>query len=67
MDQINDSNKCCATCLYWLGNRTPDRLGFVQVSSRMEQGQCGARELSEHYFRQAVYCCGEYQRWISGR
>lgn len=36
MEQINNSNRCCATCTYWLGYRNPNRLGFVEVESRMD-------------------------------
>jgi len=63
MEQINNSQKCCATCTYWLGGRTPDRLGFVLVSSRMVHGQCSAHVLSENYTRQAIYSCSKYRKW----
>ena len=63
MEQITNNQKCCATCAYWLGARTPDRLGFVQVSSRMDKGQCSAHALGEHYIRQATYSCREYSKW----
>ncbi len=63
MEQINNSRICCATCSYWLGARTPDRLGFVTVQNKMDRGQCSSRPLSEHYIRQAVYSCSSYSKW----
>lgn len=63
MEQINNTRQCCATCNYWLGNRTPNRLGYVEVGSRMDYGQCSAHNLTEQYSKQASYCCGNYCRW----
>jgi len=63
MEQINNSNRCCATCSYWMGNRTPNRLGFVEITSKMDKGQCSYHNLTEHYTRQAVYSCSSYSKW----
>ena len=67
MEQINNSQKCCATCAYWLGTRTPDRLGFVVVPSKMDKAECSAHALNEHYTRQAVYTCRDYAKWSALR
>ena len=63
MEQINKSNRCCATCAYWLGNRQPNRLGFVEVGRRMDQGKCGAKGLNESRTYQAVYSCSNWCKW----
>lgn len=63
MEQITNNNCCCATCTYWLGYRKPHRLGFVEVNSRMEHGQCAKHALTEHYMRQAVYRCSNFKKW----
>lgn len=63
MEQINNNNRCCATCAFWLGNRKPNRLGWVEVNSKMEQGQCSKRNLSENYTQQASYKCCNYSAW----
>jgi hypothetical protein len=63
MEQINNSNSCCATCTYWMGYRNSNRLGFVEVSSCMAYGQCARHELSENYTRQANYSCSNYSKW----
>lgn len=65
MEQINNSKPCCATCAYWLGNRTPDRLGFVVIPNKMVKGQCSAHSLSENYTQQAIYWCRKYQKWAA--
>jgi len=65
MEQIRNSQRCCATCGYWLGNRTADRRGCVIVASPMEKGQCSAHALTEHFTRQANYSCGRYQKWAA--
>lgn len=64
MEQIRKTNKCCATCAYWLGDRCLNRLGFVEVESGMVQGKCGARNLAEHRTYQACYSCKGYTKWI---
>ena len=63
MEQINKSNKNCATCAFWLGQRTPNRLGFVEVTSRMATGRCGKMGLNESRQYQAVYSCSKYSLW----
>ena len=63
MEQINNNNKNCATCTYWLGNRSPNRLGYVEVTSKMDAGRCGAKNLTESRKYQAVYSCSCYSRW----
>ena len=63
MEQINKNNRNCATCVYWLGKRFPNRLGFVEVVSRMDTGRCGARGLNESRQYQAIYCCNKYCPW----
>lgn len=67
MEQINNSQKCCATCTYWLGERRPERLGFVVVASKMDHGQCSWHALSEYYIQQACYCCRDYSKWSALR
>ena len=42
MEQINNSVRCCATCTFWLGHRVPNRLGYVDVFSKMDSAKCGA-------------------------
>ena len=63
MEQINKNTRNCATCAYWLGQRYPHRLGYVEVFSRMDSGRCGARGLNESRQYQAVYVCGKYCKW----
>ena len=63
MAQIQKNNCCCATCAYWLGNRTPNRLGYVELGSRMDTGKCGAKALTESRQYQAVYYCANYCKW----
>lgn len=63
MEQINKTNRCCATCAYWLGQRFPHRLGYVEVISKMDGGRCAAKGLNEHRRYQAVYSCSGYCRW----
>lgn len=63
MEQINNNNRCCATCAYWLGQRTADRLGFVKVTSKMDSGKCGAKGLNESRQYQAGYSCSNYCKW----
>ena len=63
MEQINKTNKCCATCTYWLGQRHPHRLGFVEVFSKMDTGRCGAKNLNESRQYQANHSCGSYCPW----
>ena len=63
MEQINNNNKNCATCTYWLGTRTPNHLGFVEVISKMDSGKCGAKNLTECRTYQAGYYCRNYCRW----
>ena len=63
MEQINNTNRCCATCTYWLGYRNPNRLGYVEVGCRMDHGQCSAHNLTEHFSRQATYSCSNYCKW----
>ena len=63
MEQINKSIRNCATCAYWLGERIPNRLGYVEVESKMDTGRCGARGLNESREYQAVYCCSAYCKW----
>lgn len=63
MEQVNNNIRCCATCSYWLGERRPDRLGFVVVASKMNRGQCARHALSEHYIRQACFICRDYSKW----
>lgn len=63
MEQINNNIRCCATCAYWLGNRTPNRLGFVEVKSKMECAKCGSKALTESRVYQAAYSCSAYVKW----
>lgn len=63
MEQINQNNRCCATCAYWLGRRTPHRLGFVEVFRKTDTARCGAGNLNESRLYQAVYLCGSYRKW----
>ena len=63
MEQINKNIRNCATCTYWLGNRVPNRLGYVEVTSKMDDGRCGAKGLNESRKYQAVYSCSCYCRW----
>ena len=63
MEQINKNLKYCATCAYWLGQRSPHRLGYVEVSSKMATGRCGARGLNESRQYQAIYTCSKYCPW----
>lgn len=63
MSQITNFTRCCATCEYWLGIRNPHRLGFVEVSSRMDSGRCGAKGLNESRKYQAIYDCANYRKW----
>ena len=63
MDQIHKNMRCCVTCAYWLGNRNPNRLGYVEASSRMDKGRCGAVALNDTRQYQAIYCCGRYCKW----
>lgn len=63
MEQIQNSNRCCATCAYWLGQRIPNRLGFVEVMSKMDSGRCGTKGLNESRQYQAVYNCSNYCKW----
>ena len=61
--QINEASRNCATCAYWFGQRFPHRLGYVEVFSKMDAGQCGAKGLNESRRYQAVYVCDKYRRW----
>lgn len=63
MDQINKNVKNCATCAYWLGKRSPNRLGYVEVSSRMDKGQCALKGLNNTTRQQAIYLCSNYCKW----
>lgn len=63
MEQINNNNGCCATCVYWLGSRFPNRLGYVEVESRMVHGVCAKHDISEQYSKQATYKCCHYLKW----
>lgn len=63
MEQINVSVKCCGTCVYWLGQRSPHRLGFVSVISKTDYGRCGATELTQGRLHQALYNCRSYCKW----
>lgn len=63
MEQINHTQRCCATCACWLGLRFPHRLGFVEVVSKMDGGRCGARGLNESRRYQAMYACRHYCKW----
>ena len=63
MEQINVNIKSCATCACWLGQRLPNRLGFVEIINKMETARCGARGLNERRQYQATYCCSKYCRW----
>lgn len=51
MEQINNTNRCCATCTYWLGYRNPNRLGYVEVGCRMDHGQCAAHWPDRAFFK----------------
>lgn len=63
MEQINKNIKNCATCAYWVGARQPNRLGFVEVRSKMDSGRCGAKGLNESRTYQATYSCSKYCSW----
>ena len=63
MEQINKNAKNCATCAYWLGERNPHRLGYVEVFSRMDTGRCGAKGLNESREYQATYTCSKHYHW----
>lgn len=63
MEQITNNNACCATCTYWMGYRKPNRLGYVEIESRMDHGQCAKHDFAEHYSRQAIYKCSNYLKW----
>lgn len=63
MPQITNNTRCCATCAFWLGIRNPHRLGFVEVSSRMDSGRCSVKGLNESRKYQAVYVCSNYRKW----
>ena len=63
MEQIHNSIRCCATCAYWLGQRYPHRLGYVEVFSRMDTARCCAAGLNESRQYQSSFSCGNYCRW----
>ncbi|MBR5479392.1 MAG: hypothetical protein IKU84_04375 [Clostridia bacterium] len=63
MAQITNNIRCCATCAYWLGERTPNRLNYVDVKSRMDSAKCGDKGLNESRTYQAIYCCSNYRKW----
>jgi len=63
MEQINKNNKCCATCAYWLGQRYPNRNGFVEVPFKIDSARCVARGLNESGQHQAIYSCNNYCKW----
>ena len=63
MEQMNNNIKCCATCAYWLGSRAPNRLGFVEVRSKMDTSKCGKKALTESRTYQAGYSCNAYVKW----
>lgn len=63
MEQINNSIRCCATCTYWLGHRTPNRLGYVDVLSKMDAAKCGNKGLNESRTYQACYNCSSWSKW----
>lgn len=63
MAQINNNERCCATCVEWLGSRVPNRLGYVEVASKMVSGRCAAKGLNESREYQACYSCRNYCKW----
>lgn len=63
MEQINKNVKSCATCAYWLGQRQPNRLGYVDVIRKTDSGRCGAKGLNESRQYQALYSCSNYCPW----
>lgn len=63
MEQIQNSHRCCATCTYWLGHRTPNRLGYVDVLSKMDSAKCGKKGLNESRTYQACYSCTNWSKW----
>ena len=63
MAQISNHIRCCATCAYWLGARTPHRLGYVELDSLNSRGRCGAKGINEGRKYQAIYICGNYCKW----
>lgn len=63
MEQINNSVRCCATCTFWLGHRVPNRLGYIDVFSKMDSAKCGAKGLNESRTYQACYNCASWSKW----
>ena len=63
MEQINNSIRCYVTCTYWLGYRNPNRLGYVDVLSKMDSAKCGKNGLNESRYYQACYNCGNWTKW----
>lgn len=63
MEQINNNIKSCATCAYWMGTRKLNRLGFVEIKSKMDTALCADKDLNEDREYQAIYYCRNYYPW----